>query len=38
MQELTVKQKNYLTADIISFLVTQIQRLFPEYICIGICE
>ena len=34
----TVNQKNYLTADIISFLVTQIQRLFPEYICIGICE
>lgn len=34
----TVKKKNYLTADIISFLVTQIQRLFPEYICIGVCE
>ena len=34
----TVKQKDYLTTDIISFLVTQIQRLFPEYICIGICE
>lgn len=27
--------ENYLNEDIMSFLVTQIQKLFPEYLCIG---
>ncbi|RDY30435.1 hypothetical protein [Lachnotalea glycerini] len=30
-----VEQTNYLNEDIMSFLVTQVQKLFPEYLCIG---
>lgn len=30
-----VKQGHYLNEDIMSFLVTQVQKLFPEYLCIG---
>ena len=26
---------NYLNEDIMSFFVTQVQKLFPEYLCIG---
>ena len=25
----------YLNEDIMSFLVTQIQKIFPEYLCVG---
>lgn len=27
--------ENYLNEDIMSFLVTQVQKIFPEYLCIG---
>ncbi len=30
-----VEQDNYLNEDIMSFLVTQVQKMFPEYFCIG---
>ncbi len=29
------EEENYLNEDIMSFLVTQVQKLFPEYLCIG---
>ncbi len=29
------KKQDYLNEDIMSFLVTQIQKLFPEYYCVG---
>jgi len=29
------QQGHYLNEDIMSFLVTQVQKLFPEYLCIG---
>lgn len=34
----TVDPENYLNADIMSFLVTQAQKLFPEYECRGLLE
>lgn len=30
-----VDGENYLNEDIMSFYVTQVQKLFPEYLCIG---
>lgn len=30
-----VHPDNYLNEDIMSFLVTQVQKIFPEYLCIG---
>lgn len=30
-----VDGENYLNEDIMSFLVTQVQKLFPEYLCVG---
>ena len=30
-----VDRENYLNEDIMSFLVTQVQKLFPEYLCVG---
>ena len=30
-----VDRENYLNEDIMSFLVTQVQKLFPEYMCVG---
>jgi hypothetical protein len=30
-----VEQGHYLNEDIMSFLVTQVQKIFPEYLCIG---
>ena len=30
--------KNYLNEDIMSFLVTQVQRIFPDYRCVGRIE
>lgn len=33
--EFTAKDKNYLTRDILSFLVSEIQQYFPEYVCKG---
>lgn len=27
--------ENYLNEDIMSFLVTQVQKIFPEYLCVG---
>lgn len=30
-----VDRENYLNEDIMSFLVTQVQKLFPEYLCAG---
>ena len=27
--------EDYLNEDIMSFLVTQVQKIFPEYLCIG---
>lgn len=27
--------ENYLSEDIMSFFVTQVQKLFPEYLCVG---
>lgn len=30
-----VDQENYLNEDIMSFLVTQVQKIFPEYLCLG---
>lgn len=30
-----VDQRNYLNYDVLSFLVTQVQKLFPEYHCSG---
>ena len=27
--------ENYLCEDIMSFFVTQVQNLFPEYLCVG---
>ncbi len=27
--------ENYLNEDIMSFLVTQVQKVFPEYLCVG---
>lgn len=30
-----VEQGHYLNEDIMSFLVTQVQKLFPEYLCAG---
>lgn len=30
-----VEQGHYLNEDIMSFLVTQVQKLFPEYLCVG---
>ena len=29
------RKQDYLNEDIMSFLVTQIQKLFPEYYCVG---
>lgn len=31
-------QENYLNEDIMSFLVTQVQRIFPDYCCVGRIE
>ena len=28
-------EENYLNEDIMSFLVTQVQRIFPDYCCVG---
>jgi hypothetical protein len=33
--EFTTEEANYLTRDIISFLVSEIQQYFPEYVCRG---
>lgn len=33
-----IDPENYLNLDIISFLVTQAQKLFPEYVCRGVLE
>lgn len=33
-----IDPENYLNMDIISFLVTQAQKLFPEYVCRGVLE
>lgn len=33
-----VAPENYLNMDIVSFLVTQAQKLFPEYECRGMLE
>ena len=30
-----VDSRNFLTEDIMSFLVTQVQRVFPDYHCVG---
>lgn len=30
-----VDRNNYLNEDIMSFLVTQVQKIFPEYFCVG---
>lgn len=30
-----VDRENYLNEDIMNFLVTQVQKLFPEYLCAG---
>ncbi len=30
-----VEQGHYLNEDIMSFLVTQVQKIFPEYLCVG---
>lgn len=30
-----VDAENYLNEDIMSFLVTQVQKVFPEYLCVG---
>ncbi len=32
---MVMEQGNFLNEDIMSFLVTQVQKLFPEYICVG---
>ena len=29
---------NYLNLDLMSFLVTKVQKLFPEYVCVGILD
>ena len=33
-----VDPENYLNTDIMSFLVTQVQKIFPEYECRGMLE
>lgn len=33
-----IDPENYLNTDIMSFLVTQAQKLFPEYECRGMLE
>ncbi len=30
--------ENYLCEDIMSFFVTQVQKLFPEYLCVGMLD
>lgn len=35
LQFQVVDYTNYLNEDIMSFLVTQIQKIFPEYTCVG---
>lgn len=30
-----VDEENYLNEDVMSFLVTQVQKIFPEYLCLG---